>query len=220
VTAADLGKPRPLARPARPRRTPAGAGLRLMRLHLASRGGPVALAVLTACGAMLRAALHWNWVPYPHPQQLPLAIETGTAMVIAVTTRSPFGEPERAGGRWLPCLRLGTTLALSGVAVGALAAGSIAAHLPGGETAMSRNTAGLVGIALLSAALLGGSLAWIGPVLYWALAEFALAATWRTPWIWPARPPHDRGAAICAALVYAAGIAVITVRGARDTTRE
>ena len=41
-----------------------------------------------------------------------------------------------------------------------------------------------------------------------------------TPWIWPARPPHDLGAALCAGLVFAAGLAVITVRGARDPAGE
>ena len=34
-----------------------------------------------------------------------------------------------------------------------------------------------------------------------------------------ARPPHDRGAAICAALVLAAGIAAVTLLGARDSGR-
>ena len=195
-------------------------GLRLVRLHVASRGAPVALAVLAACGVVLRAALHWNWVPHPDPQQLPLALEAGTAMVIAVATRSPFGEPERATGRWLPCLRLGTAVALTAAAAGALAAGSAAAGLPDGALAMLRNTAGLAGVALLSAAVLGGSLGWTGPVLYWALSEFAMFLYWQTPWTWAARPPRDHGAALCAAAVFAAGLAVITVRGARDSTRE
>ena len=50
-----------------------------------------------------------------------------------------------------------------------------------------------------------------------------LAAHWTTPWIWPARPPHDRGAAICAALVLAAGTAArtaaVTLLGAWDSGR-
>jgi len=68
--------------------------------------------------------------------------------------------------------------------------------------------------------VLGGGLAWVGPIAYLAVTLPALAGNWTTPWIWPARPPHDRGAAICAALVFAAGVAVITVRGARDRSRE
>jgi hypothetical protein len=51
---------------------------------------------------------------------------------------------------------------------------------------------------------------------YLLVAESALAAGWTTPWVWPARPPHDLGAALCAASVFTAGAAVITVRGARD----
>jgi hypothetical protein len=188
--------------------------LRLVRLHLASRNIPAALAILAVCAVVLRAALWRNWIPSAGPEQLPLAIEAGTAMVIAVASHSPFGEPERATGRWLPYLRLGTALGLTGAATAALVAGSVGTSLPGGDLAMLRDTAGLAGVALLSAAVLGGSLAWIGPVLYWTLAEFALSFGWQSPWTWPARPPHDHGAAICAALVFAAGIAITTVRGA------
>jgi hypothetical protein len=82
---------------------------------------------------------------------------------------------------------------------------------------MLRDLAGLTGIALLTAALLGGALAWVGPLASLVVTLHALQAAWTTPWIWPARPPHDRGAALCAALIFAAGMVVITVRGARDT---
>jgi hypothetical protein len=36
--------------------------------------------------------------------------------------------------------------------------------------------------------------------------------------LWPARPPHDLGGALCAAAVFAAGLAVITMHGARSRT--
>jgi hypothetical protein len=198
------------------------AGLRLLRLHLASRQVLVALTVLAACAITLRAALHWQWIQGSGPlaQQVPLLIEGGTAVAIAVTTRSPFGEVERATGRRLPWLRLGTALALAGAAIGILDAGSAAAHLPGGDLEVLRNVAGLVGLGLLSAAVLGGPLAWVGPIAYLGVAEFALTAAWTTPWIWPARPPHDSGAALCAALVFAAGTAAITLRGARESSHE
>ena len=35
--------------------------------------------------------------------------------------------------------------------------------------------------------------------------------------MWPARPAPDRGAAICAVLVFAGGVAAITLRGALDS---
>jgi hypothetical protein len=179
---------------------------------------PVALAAIAACAAVLRLALEHRWGA--QPQQVPLVIETATATIIAGTSSSPFGELERATGRWLPSLRLIVAVTLTAVAVEALASGSAAAHLPGGNLELVRNLAGLAGIALLSAAVLGGANAWVGPLAYTVLAEYALTAGVTSPWIWPARPPHDPGAAICAAVVFAAGTALITKRGARDSPRE
>ncbi len=196
------------------------AGARLVRLHLASRRVLTCLLALAACAVALRTALHWIPGSGVASRQLPLTIEAGAAAVIGVTTRSPFGEPERATGRWLPFLRLGATMAVAGAAVGALAAGSASAHLAGGTLGMLRDLAGLTGIALLGAALLGGPLAWAGPLAYLVVTLHALGAAWTTPWSWPARPPHDLGAALCAALVFAAGVTVITARGARDAARE
>ncbi len=199
-------------------------GLRLVRLHLVSRRVPVALAVLVVCGVALRIALHWPWDSYG-ALQLPLIFEAGSAAVIVITTASPFGEPERATGRWLPYLRLGTALALTAVAVAALAAAGTGADLTGGTADVARNVAGLTGIGLLCAAALGGALAWTGPMVYLVVGLYALYAEWHgpaltTPWVWPARPPHDLGGALCAGLVFAAGIAIIAVRGARDPSGE
>jgi amino acid transporter len=85
---------------------------------------------------------------------------------------------------------------------------------------MVRDLAGFIGLALLTAVLASGALAWIGPVAYLGITMPALGGGWTTPWTWPARPPHDRGAAICAALVLAAGLMLVTVRGARDSLRD
>ncbi len=194
---------------------------RLVRLHLASRSVPACLLALAGCGVALRIALHW----LPHSgvgaRQLPLLIEAAAAAVIGVVTRSPFGEPERATGRWLPVMRLGAAVALTAVAFGALAvAGLAGAHLDFGYLGLLRDLAGMTGIAQLAAALAGGSLSWIGPVSFWLLATFAIGQGWTTPWAWPDRPPHDLGAALCAAVVFVAGTAVITVRGARDSAHE
>ncbi|MEV0808177.1 hypothetical protein [Micromonospora sp. NPDC050200] len=203
---------------------PLRPGLRLARLHLASRRVPAALAAVAACAVTLRIALHWDWDAYG-ALQLPLIFETGCAAAIAVTTASPFGEPERATGRWLPLLRLGAALALTAAAAGALAAAGTGAHLAGGTLEVLRNMAGLTGIGLLCAVALGGALAWTGPTAYLMIAVYALYTQWHgpaltTPWIWPARPGHDIGAAICAGLVFAVGIVLITVFGARDPVGE
>jgi hypothetical protein len=197
-------------------------GRRLVGLHLASRRVSPAVAAILACAVVLRIALYWPWDAYG-ALQLPLLYETACAAIIAVATMSPFGEPERVTGRWLPRLRLGTTLGLTVIAVLALAATGIGTHLAGGTLSVVRNTVGLVGLGLLCAAVLGGALAWTGPAAYMVIGVYALYRQWHgpaltTPWIWPARPAHDLGAAICSALVFAAGMAVITVRGARDSS--
>jgi hypothetical protein len=217
VSAAALGRP---ARPARPPR----AGMRLLRLHAASRRIPAAMAAIAACAIGLRIALIGHWDSYG-ALQLPLVFEAASAAVIAVTTASPLGEPERVAGRWLPFLRLATALALTAAAVSALAAAGTGAHLAGGTLDVLRNVAGMTGIGMLCAAALGGALGWTGPVGYLVLSLYGLYTQWHgpaltTPWLWPARPPHDLGAAICAGLVLTLGIATITVRGARDSVGE
>jgi hypothetical protein len=193
---------------------------RLAWLHLASRGVPACLLALAGCAITLRVAQHWTPRAGISARQLPLLIEAAAAAVIGMVTRSPFGEPERATGRWLPFLRLGAATALTATAFGVLAAASAAAHLYYGNLGLLRDLAGMTGIALLAAALAGGSLSWIGPVGFWAFAMYAIGQDWRSPWVWPDRPPHDIGAALCAAMVFAAGITVITVCGARDSARE
>lgn len=196
----------------------AAAARRLARRYAESRRVPVALAVLAASGVVMRAALAWQWIPRTGSltQQLPVVLEAGVASVVAMTLHDPFGEVERASGRWLPYLRLGAAVALTGIAVGLLAAGGAAAHLPGGTLDVVRNVGGIVGIGLLSAAAVGGGLSWIGPMAYLVLSEAAILSAWRTPWIWPARSPDDVGAALCATLAFVAGTAIITVRGPRQ----
>src|SRR5690349_14194777 len=95
--------------------------MRLVRLHPVSRRVPAALVLLAACAAGLRGTLYGHWDDYG-ALQLPLIFETACAAIIAVTAGSPFGEPERATGRWLPYLRLSIAVTLTGLASGALAA--------------------------------------------------------------------------------------------------
>lgn len=208
------------ARPAWPPR----AGLRLLRLHAASRRVPAAIAAIAACAIGLRLALLGHWDTYG-ALQLPLVFEAGCAAAITTTTASPIGEPERVTGRWLPFLRLATALALTAVSAGALIAAGAGGHLAGGTLDVVRNLAGMTGTGLLCAAALGGGLAWAGPVGYLVVGAYGLYTQWHgpaltTPWIWPARPPHDLGAAVCGAIVFTIGIAVTSVRGARDSVGE
>jgi hypothetical protein len=222
MTAAGVHRAVPGATPA-PVAGPGRGWLRLAWLYLVSRRVPAAAGLLAGFGALLWVALRWHWSVSGGPAAaivIPLVIEAGAASVIAVTTYGPFGEPERATGRWLPFLRLGTAVALTAAGIGALAAGSTGGELPGGFVVLARNVAGITGIGLLCAAVLGGILAWTGPMAYLVLTETALAGGATTPWIWAGRPPHDVGGALCAGLVFAAGLVLITVRGVRESARD
>ncbi len=192
--------------------------VRLVRLYLVSRRVGVALAGVAALAVGLRVAEIWHWDSYG-ALQLPLAFETGCATVIAAASTSPFGDEDRAAGTWLPALRLGTALGLTIVAFAALVAG-MGPHLAGGVPDVARNLAGGVGLGLVCAAALGGWLAWVGPAGYLVVSAYALYAAWHgsvthSPWLWPARPPQDLGAWLCAVLVFAAGLMIVAVRGAR-----
>jgi hypothetical protein len=209
VPPAPSAAPWPAGRPVR------SAG-RLVWLHLRSRRVPGAVLALAVGGAALRAVVHWQLTSSGGlTQQTPMILEAAAAVVIAVTTHGPFGEAERAAGRWLPCLRLGSALAMSGVAIALLQLGVTGASLNGGVLVLARNVIGITGIGLLASLVTGGLLAWIPQLGYVAFAEYALNEAWRNPWTWPARPPTDRGAWICAALLFAVGLLAFTARGAR-----
>jgi len=222
MTAAGVHQSAPGAAPA-PAASP-GRGLpRLAWLYLASRRVPGAVALIAGFGVLLWVALFWHWNVAggaAAAMVIPLTIQVGTTAVIAVTTYGPFGEPERATGRWLPYLRLGAAVALTAIAVGALAAGSTGGTLPEGFLAMFRNVVGITGVGLLSAGLLGGLLAWAGPMAYLVLAESMLAGGRSSPWVWPTKPPHNLEATLCAAGFFVAGAVLITLRGVRESVRD
>jgi hypothetical protein len=71
------------------------------------------------------------------------------------------------------------------------------------------------GLGLLCSLITGGLLAWTLPMGYMTFCQYALLESWTAPWTWPVRPPADRGAWICASLVFAAGLLLFTVRGPR-----
>jgi hypothetical protein len=217
MTAADVKTPSlPPAASARPT-SRTGSAARLAWLHLRSRRAPGAVLALAVCAGALMAVLRWhlNLNGSAGSQEIPMIIAAGAAVVITVTTHSPFGEAERATGRWLPVLRFGAVIALTGVAIGLLQLGVTGLSLTGGVMQLARNVIGITGIGLLTSLATGGLLAWILPLGYLGFAEYALIEAWRNPWTWPARPPTDRGAWICAALVFAVGLLAFTVRGAR-----
>jgi hypothetical protein len=196
---------------------------RLLWLHSRSRRVPAALVGLLACGVVLWAGLNFHWFSTGDAAiEVPMLLEAGTAAIIVVTAHSPFGEPERATGRWLPFLRLGLVLALCGAAIGLIAAGTAAGYDPkagvylaDGMLPVARNILGFTGVGLLVALAIGGLLAWIGPLVYQAICQFALIAGYTEPLTWASRPPTDRGGWIAAMVTFAIGLVAFTIRGPR-----
>jgi hypothetical protein len=185
-------------------------------LHARSRRVPAAVLAVAVCGGVLHAVVRWHWsFGSGTHAQMPMIIEAGVAAVIAVTSDGPFGEPERATGRWLPYLRLGMALGLTGLAIGMLQLAVTGMSLDQGILVLARNVLGMTGIGLLTSLATGGLLAWTLPLGYMAFAQYALLEAWQSPWMWPVRPPADRGAWIWASAVFAAGLLAFTARGAR-----
>ena len=203
-------------------RVPAAA--RLVWLYVRSRRALSALAALLACGLVLWAALrfHWWYGTGNAADELPDLLAACAAAIIGVTTHSPFGEPERATGRWLPFLRPALILALCGTAIGFLAAAAAVAYDPQagvalsqGMLAVARNLLGFTGVALLFSLAIGGLLSWVGPLAYVGICQCAAIANYSEPLTWASRPPADRGGWIAALVVFALGLVAFTIRGPR-----
>ena len=164
--------------------------LSLAWLHLRSRRAPAALTALLACAVALWASLHYRWWlgTGNAADELPMILQGGAAGIIAVTTYSPFGEPERAVGRRLAVLRAGLALALCGAAIGFFALAAAAAdsprssvYLAGGILPVARNVLGMTGIGLIFSLVTGALIAWIGPLAFTAISQFALIANYSWP---------------------------------------
>ena len=193
------------------------SGVRLAWLHARSRRVPAGVLALAVCAGVLHAALQWHWTfaSGRYAQQVPMIIAAGAAAVIAVTAHSPFGETERATGRWLPYLRLFVAVGMCGLAIALLQLGAAGQGLNEGILVLARNIIGITGIGLLCSLVTGGLLAWTLPIGYMAFCQYALLEAWTAPWTWPVRPPADRGAWICACAAFAAGLLLFTSRGPR-----
>ena len=136
--------------------------------------------MIAASAVALRIALatgHWDSYG---ALQLPLVFEAVAAAAIAVSTASPFGEPERVTGRWLPVLRLAAAVALTGWRrpAGRGRGGRAPGRRPAGRAAQ-RGRDHRPGPA--RAAVLGGGLAWAGPVAYLLAGVYALYTQWHRP---------------------------------------
>ncbi|MGW8883974.1 hypothetical protein [Streptomyces sp. NPDC055749] len=191
-------------------------------LHLRSRALPLTAAALTAI--VLVAAWAADWLedrPYfDHTARVPVLVLAPLLASAAIGTGlySYSDELDRTAVRpWWPH-RLRYLLGLT-----ALTAGALALAVPGhpeafGAPGMVRNVLGATGVAAAGAALLGARLSWLPMTVYGGAVYLAAP---RTPggaaayWAWPMQPGPQPAAWAVALTVYAAGAALLVVRGAR-----
>ena len=189
---------------------------RLATLFLRSRATAPVLAELAALAVLGAALLAWSDNPAVVAfllAVLPLA----PAVLLAAATASASDEAERTVSRPLPPLRLGHLGLLLGAASLSLLAVALAAPDDNALAPLLRNGAGLAGLALLGARLLGAPLAWAFPVAHLALVGAALAREVRPDrwWLWP-HPAAPAGPALAAALLaLLLGLALVAARGPR-----
>ncbi len=197
--------------------------MRWLILYLRSRGVPVALAV--AVGA---AALVWaGWSALSDSQTVSERGVTLTVMFgVAAFTRTLSGPDDAldhtAAVRW-PVRRFAHVLAVGGVIVAlllpTLATG--ARFEPVGL--VLRNTAGLLGLTALGAALFGAAVSWIAPVT-WSIAS-VLPFLAESPKVgiqiagWLVQPLDTEVATACAVILAVAGLATYSWRGGPRTPK-
>jgi hypothetical protein len=92
-------------------------------------------------------------------------------------------------------------------------------YLAAGSLSVVRNVFGMTGIGLILAQATGGLVAWIGPLGFTAISQFALVANYSEPLTWPTRSPTDLGGWIAAMVVFAVGLGVHTIRDPKSTRR-
>lgn len=184
---------------------------RLLQLHLRSRRVPLITLLIAILAGILRAAKPLTEGGSEFAGLLPLVLMVGCAALIAASARSPFGDPERATFP-LPRLRLTHLLALVALAVAVVGA----ARVGDDPVAGMRDVAGLTGLALLTAPVIGAALAWIAPLAYAIYCGGPLDVHQVDLWSWPALPGTDGTAALIAVALLAAGVATVTAVGARD----
>lgn len=192
--------------------------MRLWLLYLRSR-----LAFPALAGLLLIAGVCWvvgnRWGNQPDlfliaTVTAPLAV----AVVICVTTGSPFGEVEQSLSQPLVGMRLCHLVGLLMIAAVVLAVAASAWPGVDVEWRFVRNLLGLAGLDLLFVRVLGGRLSWAPPLGFATLALFQSGAASGGPpaWAWVVQPGSRDTAAALALVLLLTGLVLAARFGARD----
>jgi hypothetical protein len=184
-------------------------------LYLRSRRVPAAVAGSAVAVAVVAAA--WSGLTDRAEVTAGLAVLT-TALAAAPLGPTLAGHDpalEKTAALPWPPRRVAHLLLCGAVVAGLLAAARLAGADFGPVPVLLRNTAGLIGLTGLGAALAGARAAWQVPVAWAALAAFTAAPggpRWRQAALWMVQEPGNRVAAVTAAALLLAGVAAYAVR--------
>lgn len=191
--------------------------MRWLVLYARSRGVPGAVAV--AVGAVAAAWGGWSYLSdarTANAKAVTLTVMLGVAAFSRTLSGPDDALDHTAAVRW-PLRRLAHVLLTGGVIVGLL----LPTLLTGARFApvglVARNTAGLLGLTALGAALVGAGLCWIAPMTWSIVAVLPLfdVSSRLLPQVaaWPVQPAGTGVASGCAWTLAVAGLTAYTWRG-------
>jgi hypothetical protein len=184
-------------------------------LYLRSRRAPLSLSL--SVGAVALVAVAWTLLAGRrdvNPELSVLTVALALAPLIpTLATHDPVLE-RTAALPWPPRRAL-HLIACGAVVVALLLAARVGGPDFGPVGQVIRNTAGLIGLIGLGAALAGAPLAWPVPFV-WTAAQAILVLPdgpiWRQTLLWLVQPAGNTTAAITAAALFAAGVASYSMR--------
>lgn len=192
--------------------------MRFWLLYLRSRlAFPGAVGLLLIAG--LCGVVGHRWGSQPDLFLIAtVTVPLAAAVVVCVTTDSPFGEVERSLSR--PLVRMRLCHLVGQVIVASLVLAVASTSWPGVdvEWRFVRNLLGLGGLGLLSIRVLGGRLSWAPPLGFATLALFQRGVAGGGPpdWAWVVQPTSRHTAAALSLSLLMAGVALAARFGARD----
>lgn len=191
--------------------------MRWLGLYLRSRGAPVAFAVtLFATVVSWAGWMHFSDARTVDPKGIAMTVMLGVA-AFARTLSGPDDSLEStAAVRW-PARRFAHVVLVGAVIVGLLLPSLLTDARFEPVAVVLRNTAGLLGLTALGAAVGGAALSWVAP-LVWTIVSVLpfLQPSGRVgPQVvgWLIQPTGTTAATVCAAVLAVAGLAAYTWRG-------
>lgn len=192
--------------------------MRWLALYLRSRGAWVAVAVAVGAVALVWGA--WSWFSDArtvNARAVTLTVMLGVA-AFAGTLGGPDESLDRTGAvRW-PLRRFVHVLVLGAVIVGLLMPTLLTGARFEPAAMVLRNTAGLLGLTALGAALVGAALCWVAPLTWTVVSVLPfLDASSKVGWQvagWLVQPTGTTAATVCAVVLAVTGLAAYAWRGA------